>query len=409
MNNKALFLPIKFISLLSIFAFLTPIFNIGGFGVKLDLLLLFPLLFLVLLVDRYYKNQKFFKSIIVISILVFVSMLISNTFGQRYYGTKNGISIPTEFISFISKVLIMWVFYIIGKYNILSKKLFFNSITIVFIISLLFGLFQILKVPFVISLSELFASSDNQVLKIGDGGGRIYSITGNVLSWAGWTGFIFIYSLILHKNIFIKWLILLLSFINLLFTSSRGAIIALFISIIAYAFLMSYKKNSIFSFFKYIFISVISLIVIGWLSFYFYETRVLLFIDRFNYLNEAIYVTGRSVQFNNILQIFNTDALNYLFGLGKPIVDSIGLMEVEFLFILISYGVVGLLLQYLFVFIVGRESIKYQITNYSILILIGLLYYIIYSMGYFFLREITSGLLFWSILGYLLSRTKHEY
>lgn len=398
---------IRILGLMVLFSFLFPIIKIGGFGLKPDLLVLGPLFMLVLLQDNKLRRRPLFTRIFGISFLVFISMLISDTLGNIDYGNAKGVYFPTEYVNFVTKVCVMYVFYVIGVYNIMSEKLFLNSITIVFMVALVFGLSQILGISFVTSLTEMYASTENQVLKIAGESGRIFSTTGNVLTWAGWSGFILIYSLILYKQTLVKWSMLVLSSANLLFTSSRGALIAVLVSLLIYLFYRSYKARKVYKVFKYLILFFGLFLIIGWLALYFFEERVLFFVERFYFLDEAIFESGRNTQFQNIGGLFSRDKWNYILGIGKPVVDSVGLMEVEFVFILFSYGIVGVVLHYLFVYITIFEATKSH-NRYSYIVVIGIVFYLIYSFGYFFLREIYSGLLFWSIIGYFLSRIRYE-
>jgi len=395
---------IKYLAFIVIFSFLLPAFKIGGFGMKPDLIFLFPLLLLVLIRDTSIKKQSFFLKIFSISFLVFISMFLSDTFGVINYGNSSGAYFPTEYIHFVNKVLILYVFYVIGKNNIISNKAFSNVITVIFFSSLIFGLFQIIGISFITGLSDKYALTENQISKISSTNLRIFSVTGNILTWAGWSGFIFLYTVIIYKNSILKWVMLLLSLVNLLFTSSRGALIALAVSLLFYFMFKVYKTRKFSNLLKYIFISFISLFIIGWASFSFFEERTILFIDRFYFLNDAIFVSGRNTQLKNIKEVFDTDIWNYFIGIGKPVIDSIDLMEIEFLFILFGYGIVGVILQYSYVLLVLKKALLGLKTIYSELIIIGVLFYLIYSAGYFFLREIYSGLLFWAIIGYFLSK-----
>lgn len=403
-NRKDLYTPIKFLAFLSLFSFLLPIFKIGGFGMKLDLLLLFPLVVLILFIDDDVKKQPLFIKVFLLAFLVFLSMLISNTFGMKYYGNSRRLSFPTEYSSFISKILILYIFYFIGRNNIIVYEVFLKATTVVFFASLVFGLFQYLGLPFSERLTNLYATTENQVLKISTGSIRVFSVTGNVLTWAGWAGFIFIFSVLVYKNQKLKWLMLILSSLNLLFSSSRGALIAVVVTIILFVIYKSYRRKNLLFLLKYFFLSSLVVVVLGFIAFYFFENRVSFFIDRFYFLNEAVFESGRNVQLQRVGYVFNMDNLHYLFGIGKPVIDSIGLMEVEPLFLLFAYGVMGVILHYSFILIVLKKSFKAVSSVFSDVLIFGILYFLIYSFGYFFLREIYSGILFWSIIGYFLSQ-----
>lgn len=408
MNKVYLYQLVRPLAILVLLSFLLPVIRIGGFGMKLDLLFVIPLLPLVLVTDSDVKRQRFFTKLFLITFLIFFLMLISDTLGSIDYEGTKGIYFPTEYVSFFTKVCILYIFYVIGTYDIIPTKTFLNIITFVFLISCLFGFAQIIQLPLVTGLSEIYASTENQVEKISREGGRIFSTTGNVLTWAGWSGFILIYSIIVYRNTLLKWSLIILSVINLLFASSRGSLIAVVVALSFYFLFNAYRTGKLYQVFRYFIISVILFVALGWISLYFFEDRVLFFIERFYSLDEAIFESGRNTQFQNVEQLFKKDTWNYILGIGKPVVDSVGLMEVEFVFILFSYGIVGLWLHYRFVYLTLREAIMVKSTVYSQIIIVGIVFYLVYSFGYFFLREIYSGLLFWSIIGYFLSKAHYE-
>ncbi len=408
MNKVLFYSQIKILSILTMVAFLLPAVKIGGFGMKLDLLFLIPLFFLIQVNDNTEKKNVLFRNLFILSFFIFISMYISNTLGNVNFNGIWELSFPTEFISLFSKIAVMFVFYFIGKRNVLDLKLFTNIISVVFLLALLFGFFQIIGLSLISRLSELYALSENQATGISSNNLRIYSSTGNILTWGGWSGFIFIYSLIIYKNLFIKTIMLILAFTNLLYTSSRGALIALCLSILFYFILRTLRERRFLLIFKFVFISGFFIIVLSWVSMFFFEDRIVFFIERFTFLNDAVFESGRNTQYKNISRLFLTDNWNYIFGIGKPVLDSIGLMETELFFLLFSYGLVGLILNYLFLFFVVKKAYFSIANDYSYVIIIGIFFYFIFSFGFFFLREIYAGLLFWSIIGYFLSKLKYE-
>lgn len=408
MNRHYLYQIIRPLAILVLVSFLLPVIRIGGFGMKLDLLFIFPLLLMVLISDNRIKQRPFFSKVFVITLLVFISMLISDTLGSIDYGGNSGLYFPTEYVNFVTKICAMYIFYYIGSYNILSSRTFLNVTTFVFLISTLFGFAQIVGLPFITGLSEIYASTENQVDKISREGGRIFSTTGNVLTWAGWSGFIMVYSIVVYRNVFVKWTMLILSAINLLFASSRGSLIAVVAALVFYFVFNAYRSGQLHRLFKYFVVSILLLVVLSWISLYFFEERVLFFVERFYTLDDAIFESGRNTQLQNVALLFNKDIWNYFLGIGKPVVDSVGLMEVEFVFILFSYGLIGLWLHYRFVYLTFAEANRQKPTIYSQMVIVGIVFYLVYSFGYFFLREIYSGLLFWSIVGYFLAKASYE-
>src|SRR5690606_33728614 len=209
----------------------------------------------------------------------------------------------------------LYIFYVIGKHNIISGNLFLNAVTCVFLVSLVFGLLQILEFSYAMALTDMYASTENQVYKISGGVSRVFSVTGNVLTWAGWSGFILIFSSFVYRNVTLKVTMIILAVANLIFTSSRGALIAVVAALLFYFFFVAYKTKKIRLFAKYILISVLSFFIIAWLSLYFFKDRVEFFLERFYFLGEAIFESGRGEQLENIKKLFDRDIWNYLFGL----------------------------------------------------------------------------------------------
>ena len=408
MDKTRLYTPIKILSVLLVLSFLLPAFKIGGFGMKLDLLLFFPLFFMVVLIDNIYVKTKFFKKIFLLIFLIFLSMLLSDSFGVTYSKLPKSSYFPTEFLHIFSKFSVMYSFFVIGKLGIITTKFFLKLISFIFLICLSFGSLQIANISFINNLSEYYALSDNQVNGITSVNIRIFSTAGNILTWAGWSGFIIIFSVIFYKNIIIKSLFLILAFVNLLFTSSRGALLALLTSLLFYFVIKFATKKKLLLFFKYIITFAFLIAFFVSMSLTYFEDRTISFVDRFSYLEEAIFESGRNSQKENIQAVFSSDIWNYLFGIGKPVVDSIGLMENEFLFILFSYGVVGVLLQYVLIFLILKKAYNSRESPFKYIVVVGILYYLIYSFGFFFLREIYAGLLLWSIIGYYLSQLNYN-
>ncbi|MDM1527397.1 hypothetical protein HX091_15885 [Myroides odoratimimus] len=402
-SRKVLVLPIQILSLLILFSFLLPVFRIGGYGVKLDLLLLGPLLLALITQNFNAKKDNFIKSILRVSICVFFSMFFSNSIGNYFFNDSNFFYFPAEYVHFLSKVLILYCFYLVSREGYLSISFFLKCIEWIFLIAVLVGLFQILNLPFVNKVTEIYALSENQVLGISSLNSRVFSINGNILTWAGWSSIIVIYSIIICNNKLYKTLLFCLGIINLIYSSSRGALIALMLSLIIFLLIKAIVERKISTFF----INSLVTLIVGCSTLlsltYFFGDRFFTYIERFSVLDDAILKSGRNVQMRNIYTIFSEDSWNFIFGIGKNTVDSIGLMEVEPFFILFSYGVVGFMLQYYFVGkVVAKGIVLSKESKYGLFLVTSVIFYIIFSFGFFFLREIYSGLLFWSIVGFFI-------
>ncbi len=108
------------------------------------------------------------------------------------------------------------------------------------------------------------------------------------------------------------------------------------------------------------------------------------------------------------LSMMNTT--DYFMGLSKPVINQSAItygVEVEPINIFVTFGAIGFILQYLLVFILIRyfyRSINKTDDDRASLCLIissyvGLFTYQVFSVGYFFFREIRVGLFPWVLMG----------
>src|SRR5690554_2812584 len=226
MNNKVLFTPIKVFSLLIIFSFLLPAFKIGGFGMKLDLILLFPLLFIVLLVDNNVRHLSIFKKLGFLTVLLFVNMLISDTFGLFYFKYEERVYFPTEFIQVFNRVAVFYCFFYIAYYQIISFANFKKYCSAMFIMALLFGLLQSFDISIIREISMLYALTDTQIKGFESVNQRGFGVAGNIITWGGLSGFMFYYFYYLSENKIFKLIGCFLAILNITLSVSRSAIIS---------------------------------------------------------------------------------------------------------------------------------------------------------------------------------------
>src|SRR5690606_21860058 len=134
-----------------------------------------------------------------------------------------------------------------------------------------------------------------------------------------------------------------------------------------------------------------------------------------SYMDEALNESGRGAQREFFISFMNNDYWNYFIGIGKPALDGLGYMEMEPLFLLVAYGVIGLVLHYLLIYyslnkvfsIAGKDGKMFSF------ILGVTIFYLIFSIGFFFMRESYSGMIYWILIGYfvgnILSKRNEEY
>ncbi|EHO08781.1 hypothetical protein HMPREF9714_02152 [Myroides odoratimimus CCUG 12901] len=392
---------LKLLVLIIPVAFLFPSMIVGGVGFKLDLPLVLLVFFLMIVVYPKYFYDNVVKSILSIVVIVFFSMLISDSFGNYYYSIGDYPHFPSEYIHFFSKAIAFVCFYFVTKNRFISAKLLHKIFIGVFGIGLLFGVGQVLGISLISTISKIYALSENQVYGISSVNTRIFGVSGNILSWAGISGVIFLYTFFFCKNTMLKYCMLLLSIVNVLFTASRSALIALVISLFCYFILKVILEKKYYKIINYVLSFVLAFVTLYYIGIVFFEERFVLIVERFEVLNEVMFTSGRYEQFSRINYLFTQDVFNVIFGIGKPVIDSMNLMEVEFFFIFFTYGIVGIFSQYGFIFYIVHSVKKFKATPYSYFILTSLFFFFIFSFGYFFLREIYSGIIFWCLLGFV--------
>ena len=118
---------------------------------------------------------------------------------------------------------------------------------------------------------------------------------------------------------------------------------------------------------------------------------------------------GRIDQLKYFLSLFN-NGYHYIFGLSKAFINkseiSFG-VEIEPLNIFVTYGVSGFILQYSLVlgllvyFFKNIKNAKNDKASLALLIssFVGLFSYQVFSVGYYFFREIHIGLFPWILMG----------
>lgn len=397
--------PIQVFAILVMFSFLLPAFKIGSFGMKPDLIFLFPLLFFVLLVDTQVKRFTLFKRVFLIVFLLFINMLLADTFGLINFKNQKGIYFPTEFIQVFSRVFVFYTFFFIGYHEIIKFKVYKKYYNIIFLVALLFGFLQTLDIGTINNIARIYALTDVQLKGFESIDQRGFGVAGNIITWGGLSGFIFYYFYYLSDSVKYKLIGCSLAILNITFSVSRSAIISLLVSFILINLLYAvFIKKSIVSFLQTIVILIISISGAFFAFITYFPDRYELILRRFSYMNEALNESGRGAQREFFFQFMDMDYWNYFIGIGKPTLDSLGYMEMEPIFLLVAYGIVGFILHYALIILNVKEIFRFKSKNPKEFgfVIGSTIFYLIFSIGFFFMRESYSGMIYWIIIGYFL-------
>lgn len=403
--HKTIDWQIRIFAILVMFSFLFPAIKIGGFGMKLDLIFLMPLLLSVLLVDTHVKSLDLFKNIFIIGFLLFANMLLADTFGLVNFSSQIGVYFPTEFIQIFSRIFVFYCFYYIGYEQLIKFISFKKYYNIIFLVALLFGFLQSLNIGIITTVSKYYALTDVQLKGFESIDQRGFGVAGNIITWGGISGFIFFYFYYLSDSLKYKLIGCSLAILNITLSVSRSAIISLIASFILINLLVAIViKKNVIAFFKIIMVLLVSFSIVFFAFTNFFPDRYELIMRRFSYMNEALNESGRGAQREFFFKFMNVDYWNYFIGIGKPTIDRLGYMEMEPIFLIVAYGIVGFVLHYSLIYINVMEIFKSKSNNENEFgfIIGSTIFYLIFSIGFFFMRESYSGLLYWVLIGYVL-------
>lgn len=398
-----------FVAYVLIASVLSPIISIFSLNFKIDIFLTIFCAFDVLINARFYLRKKIGIAFLSISVLIFVLMLLSNNLGTFILRDFN-LSFPTEYIQIFSRVfsfLFMYrLFY--DKFSSVVKVIKF--ISFIFIVCLIIGVSQINDILGLNSIfSELFSASENQHNKFMQGGVgvRIFGISGNPISWGGFSLFllIFFYTLTDNKTKFIG---VFLSLINIIFSVSKSAYLGLLISVLIFPLLkvFFFKKNILFLFKSYFSILVLIGIILTPIIYLLGDNLNFILFRLNDFINSGLSSNIRWIQVLDSMSMMFSNPYSFYIGIGKPMVYKfLEFVEIEFVYLLVTYGIVGLTLHYALLLFLMYYSVKSRknVPRYSLFLILTTIAYLSYSLGFYFFRELQVGLSFWIVNGILFS------
>lgn len=398
-----------------VISFLLPIVKVGSTtSIKLDWVFVkIAFLVLVLLFEKL-KKIKFYKRYILLLLLIFVATLISTYIGGYYYlYLERDYGMPinlwmidriTTFIFFSYIVYRGWV-----KFEVLRP-----IVSLVFLAGLFFGIIQFF---------DLFGAKDialNFYLEKGSVQAynfirhdRIIGVAPAIITWGGISVLLFHYFFFLEKWTSIKYIGAVASILNVLMTGSRSAIAALFGSIILVFMVKAILVDRKIRSFLKIIIALFACLTMAYVLFSIYMPEQLAFLEyRFDSTREALTTAGRGAQISYYLNIFGRDWWGSIFGMGA---GAISFMEIDYLYIFVAYGFVGVILHYALIYLLLKEAFKFRLSNKKLFLFVwgSTIGYLIFSVGFFFFYERYMGMPYWwlngMVIGYLWYNKKHAY
>ncbi len=328
-------------------------------------------------------------------------------------------SFPTEMWQYVKRA----VYFLAPAYLISYGKLTVRSSMIILLsvlaVTTLIGLIQLGSGSFSNLASSLYARTDSQLENsIGKilNFRRSFGISGFSTSWGGFAAFIAVAALALiftpvraaqnltRKHHALAAVLFVMALINVAFSGSRAAVIALAVGITAMLFAGFWAwRSAIGTLFKMSLILVT--VTIGVV--FFALDRVAFILFRFAALIESG-GGSRTDQIQVGINLLDSWPL-WLNGIGNAAQRRLGVshgIEVEPVFLLVNYGAVGLILRYSLVFLtivaavrVGRHCNDIWGRYAGVATVTVAITYMTFSAGYFFFQEPVAGVAPWMFFG----------
>lgn len=396
---------------LVIISFLFPILKIGSTtSVKLDWIFinLFLTFFILFCFNDLVKNKlylNYFKLFVFIALFT----LVSNYVSGFYYLQGGNYRLPTTILQILNRIVV-FVFF---SYCIIKGWVSFHKIkiviNIVFLLGLVFGFFQFFDFLGAKEIALKYYLEEGSVQELNFSSySRIIGVSPAIITWGGCCVMIFHYFYFIVAHKIIKYLGVFLAIFNVLAAASRAAIISL---VVSYFLILMIKvvlvDKKIGSFFKII-LTAFVLLLLSYQMLKVYVPEQVEFLEkRFDKSGDAMTNEGRGEQIQYFLNMLQQDYFGLIFGVGDSVVAEYGYLEVDYAYVLVSFGIVGFILHYLLLYFLLREAYflrKYD-SNSFLFVFGSTIGYLIFSFGFYFFYELYMGMPFWwlngLIIGYL--------
>ncbi len=332
---------------------------------------------------------------------------------------------PTEMWQYAKRMLYFTVAYYISRRQIIRSRFFLEILIASLLIIEFVGIIQIYSTSLGHYLASLYTRTDAQLtllIERSHSTKRIFGVAGFSSSWGAFSVFAFCVStsyLFLRKTngyrnillLFLSVLLMCFSLLNIWFSGSRGSILALLFVIISFFIITFFASRKSINLFLRCLSIFFLLSIIGWLYLhYFDQGRLNTIIYRFN----TLYATYGGARVDQILLSMGllTGTYEFFFGIGNLAQRTYGVSfgaESEPFFLLVNYGITGILLRYLLLFFIAKHAYRILKTcqqhdnNYPLALaaLLSLVGYVSFSFTYFFFHELYIGTMPWLLFGWI--------
>ncbi len=356
--------------------------------------------------------------------LLLLQGIIFGIFGSLLF--LGDISLPTEMWQYVKRMAFFYISVYWAWSERISSEYAYKVLLWVLIFAAFIGLLQ--AAPWLDigdAISRLYTRNERQATMLIDrsfASRRVFGVAGFSTAWGGFC--VFITSLAISSLLAGRWkqgkskrsstllsgLLLSIGLLNVILSGSRAALLAL---ITVFAFFTGLqilsKKHAISNLVK--FFSIIAAMCLG-VSHYMHE-RIDYIFYRYNVLVDTFYHgIGRVKQVNDAIGLLD-GLYSYIFGVSnatqRHMATSYG-TEVEPIYLLVNYGIVGTVLRYsilLIIFIYAyrlwkcSRGVEQVLAGATIGAVVG---YAVFSMGYFFFQELYVGTIPWLLFGWVVGR-----
>lgn len=394
------------LAILMIISFLVPAIQVGSTSsLRLDRIVqifTFPIMFLMW--DKI-KTLPLAKLFVRISLVLLVLSVFSDVIGAVYF-LDGGFKPTLRPLVVVSKVWVFVYFLYVVSFNTIRRRVLISIISIVFICGLVVGLLQYFDFGNITELSvKYYVLSETQEKNFARFG-RVFGTAGAIISWAGVCIIVFYYFYFFVHNHTWRVMGSFLAAINIMAAASRAGIIALVTSFVIIQMINAIIIKRKFGALIRTLIFTMALITGAFFAIRMYLPEQTAFLEkRFEKSEDALTTEGRGTQITNYFNFMNTDPLNYVFGIGSNTVSYTGFLEIDAVYILVSYGIVGFFFHYIFLFLLVRQAYLLRRYNerYFMFVLSTTVGELIFSIGFFFLHELYIGMPFWWLNGIVIA------